>query len=94
VYGLAPNSTLPPVAQLPPVLNRRHRFSVEGQHALTRHIAAGLVYWHELYDVDHFAFGPATIDTIAQPGFLMLGYLYRPYTANTPTSEDRHLRRS
>ena len=27
--------------------------------------------------------GVETLTTLAQPSFLMLGYLYRPYTANT-----------
>ncbi len=83
VYGLAANTTLPPVAQLPPVLNTRYRISIDGRYALTRHLAAGLVYWYEKYDVDDFAFSPATLNTVAQPAFLSLGYLYRPYTANT-----------
>ena len=83
VYGLAPNTTLPAVAQLPPVKNTRNRFSVDGSYAITRHIAAGLVYWFEKYDVDDFAFSPATLNAVAQPAFVMLGYLYRPYTANT-----------
>jgi MtrB/PioB family decaheme-associated outer membrane protein len=83
VYGLAPNTTLPPVSQLPPVLNSRNRFTADGQYPLNRHLAAGLVYWYEKYTVDDFAFNPSTLSTIAQPAFLMIGYLYRPYTANT-----------
>ena len=73
VYGLAANTTLPPVAQLPPVLNTRYRISIDGRYALTRHLAAGLVYWYEKYDVDDFAFSPATLNTVAQPAFLSLG---------------------
>lgn len=83
VYGLAPNTTLAPVAQLPPVLNRRNRLTADGRYALSRHVAVGLVYWYERYNVDDFAFSPSTISTIAQPSFVMLGYLYRPYTVNT-----------
>jgi len=83
VYGLAPNSTLPPVSQLPPVLNSRHRETVDARYFLTPHLAAGLVFWHERYDVDDFAFNPSTLNTIAQPSFLMLGYVYRPYNAST-----------
>lgn len=83
VYGLATNTTLPAVARLPPVLNTRHRASADVRYALSRHLGVGLVYWYEKYDVDDFAFSPATLNTIAQPAFLALGYLYRPYTANT-----------
>jgi MtrB/PioB family decaheme-associated outer membrane protein len=83
VYGLAPNTTLPPVSQLPPVFNRRNRVTADARYTLTHHWAAGLVYWFEKYDVSDFAFSPMTLNTITQPSFLMLGYLYRPYTANT-----------
>ncbi len=83
VYGLAPNTTLAPVAQLPPVLNTRNRATADARYYLTPHVAVGAVYWYEKYTVDDFAFNPATLTSIAQPSFLMLGYLYRPYTANT-----------
>ncbi|HZT78356.1 MAG TPA: MtrB/PioB family outer membrane beta-barrel protein [Vicinamibacterales bacterium] len=83
VYGLAANTTLPPVSQLPPVDNTRHRFSIDGRYMVTRHLGAGLVYWFEKYDVNDFAFGPATLNATYEPSFLILGYLYRPYTAST-----------
>jgi MtrB/PioB family decaheme-associated outer membrane protein len=83
VFGLATNSTIPPVAQLPPVRNTRNRLTVDGRYALTPRVAIGVVYWYEKYAVDDFAFSPATLNTIAQPAFVALGYLYRPYTANT-----------
>ncbi len=83
LYGLAANSTIPPVVQLPPVLNTRNRVSADARYALNRRVTLGLVYWFEKYDVNDFAFSPSTITSIAQPSFLMLGYLYRPYTANT-----------
>jgi hypothetical protein len=82
-YGLAPNTPLPPVAQLPPVRNTQNRVSADARYMITQHLGAGLVYWFERYDVDDFAFNPATLNTVAQPAFLMLGYLYRPYTATT-----------
>ena len=83
VYGLAPNTTLVPVVQLPPVVNELQRGTADFRYFLTRHIAAGLVYWYDKYRVNDFALGQATIDSIAQPSFMMLGYVYRPYTANT-----------
>jgi hypothetical protein len=44
------------------------------------------VYWFDKYSVNDFALGP--FDSLAQPpnasaAFMMLGYYYRPYTANT-----------
>ena len=83
VYGLAPNTTLPPVQQLPLVWNRRHRLSADASYMLTTHVAAGVIYWYENYKVDDFAFNPETLNTVAQPSFISLQYLYRPYTANT-----------
>jgi MtrB/PioB family decaheme-associated outer membrane protein len=83
VYGLAPNTTLPPVVQLPPVLNQLQRATTDVRYHLTRHVAVGLAYWFDTYDVNDFALGPATLNTLAQPSFLMLGYVFRPYTAQT-----------
>jgi hypothetical protein len=83
VYGLTANTTLATPAQLPPVLNTRNRVSADARYYLSPRVAVGLVYWYEKYDVDDYAFNPSTLTSIAQPSFLMLGYLYRPYTANT-----------
>jgi MtrB/PioB family decaheme-associated outer membrane protein len=83
VYGLAPNTTLPPVAQLPPVVNSRNRFTADGTYMVTRHLGAGLVYWYEKYSVQDYAFSPATLNTISLPSFVAIGYMYQPYTANT-----------
>lgn len=45
--------------------------------------AAGVVYWFDKYKVEDFARSPATITGISMPSGLLLGYLWRPYTANT-----------
>jgi MtrB/PioB family decaheme-associated outer membrane protein len=83
VYGLAPNSSLPPVIQLPTVVNQLQRLTTDVRYALTAHLAASGVYWYDSYRVNDFALGTETIMSVVQPSFLMLGYLYRPYTANT-----------
>ena len=83
VYGLAPNSSLPPVVQLPAVLNELQRATIDMRYYVTRHLAAGFAYWFDKYEVNDFALGQETGTTLAQPSFLTLGYLYRPYTANT-----------
>ena len=83
VYGLPPNSTLVPPVQLPPVVNELHRATVDVRRRFTPHFGAGLVYWFDKYSVEDFAMGAQTLTTIAQPSFLMIGYLTRPYTANT-----------
>jgi len=83
IYGLTPDTTLPPVSQLPQVLNRRHRITGDARRKFTPHLGGSVMLWYETYHVDDFAFGPQTLNTIAQPSFLTLGYLYRPYTATT-----------
>jgi hypothetical protein len=65
------------------VLNRRHRLTGDARRKFTPHLGGSVMLWYETYHVDDFAFGPQTLNTIAQPSFLILGYLYRPYTATT-----------
>jgi len=83
IYGLAANTTLPPVVQLPPVQNELQRGTADLRYTISRHFQAGGAYWFEKYTVDNFAQNPSTLSTLAQPSFLILGYLTRPYTANT-----------
>ena len=52
---------------------------------MNNHLGAGFVYWYEKYQVDDFALGRGTLNSIAQPSFTMIGYTYHPYTANTLT---------
>ena len=52
-------------------------------------VAVGLVYWFDQYSVDDFALGP--VASLAQPAtatptLMLLGYFYRPYTANSVTA--------
>jgi hypothetical protein len=83
VYGLTANTALPAVVQLPAVVNELQRGTVDVRYHLTTHLAAGVVYWYDKYAVNDFAQGAQTLTSIAQPSFLMIGYLDRPYTANT-----------
>jgi MtrB/PioB family decaheme-associated outer membrane protein len=90
VYGITPdaiaaNLFAAPV-QLPSVTNKLQRGTVDGRYFITSHLAAGLVYWYDKYDVNDFALGPRT--SLASPAtasstLMMLGYYYRPYSANT-----------
>jgi MtrB/PioB family decaheme-associated outer membrane protein len=85
-YGLAPNTTLPAPVQLTPVLNELQRGTVDARYFLTRHVAVGVLYWYDKYRVDDFALSP--VASLAQPAtgtptLMMLGYFYRPYTANS-----------
>lgn len=83
VYGLAPNSTLPTPVQLPPVVNSFARATLEATRRVRARWGVGASYWFDKYSVQDFALNPSTLNSLAQPSFLMLGYVYRPYTANT-----------
>jgi MtrB/PioB family decaheme-associated outer membrane protein len=83
LYGLPPNTTLPPVVQLPTVANEFQRATFDARYHLTPHAAVGLVYWYDQYRNNDYALGPQYTAVIAQPSFLTMGYGYSPYTANT-----------
>jgi len=85
-YGLAANTVIAAPLQLAPVMNELQRGTVDGRYFLTRRVAVGLVYWYDKYKVDDFALSP--VSSLAQPAtatpaLMMLGYFYRPYTANS-----------
>jgi hypothetical protein len=85
-YGLTPDTVIAAPVQLTPVVNELQRGTVDGQYFLTRRFAVGLSYWYEKYRVDDFALSP--VASLAQPAtgtptLMLLGYFYRPYTANT-----------
>jgi MtrB/PioB family decaheme-associated outer membrane protein len=85
-YGLAANTVVAAPLQLSPVLNELQRGTVDGRYFVTRHFAVGAVYWFDKYKVDDFALSPVTSlaqPATATPALMMLGYFYRPYTANT-----------
>src|SRR5206468_4373537 len=85
-YGLAPNTIIATPLPLAPVMNELQRGTVDARHFVTRHLALGAVWWYDKYRVDDFALSP--VSSLAQPAtatpaLMMLGYFYRPYTANT-----------
>jgi MtrB/PioB family decaheme-associated outer membrane protein len=93
-YVLTSDTVLPTPAQLDPVINELLRGTVDLTYRLNNRVRVGASYWYEDYNTQDFAFGPLTISDIAlpqvQPGVplvptnsLLLGYLYRPYTAHT-----------
>ena len=87
VYGLAANTVIAAPVQLTPVLNELQRGTVDVRYFLTRHVAVGGLYWYDKYRVEDFALGPvASLSqpaNAAAPTLMMLGYFYRPYTANS-----------
>ena len=93
LYGLVTGSPLAVPEQLPPVKNELFRGEIDIDYELSRNLLAGVSYWFEDYQVEDFALGPTTLTGIALPpvqegqpvvatNALLLGYLYRPYTAH------------
>jgi hypothetical protein len=85
-YGLAPDTVIAAPVQLSPVMNELQRGTVDGRYFVSTHLTIGLVYWFDKYKVDDFALSP--VSSLAQPAtgaptLMMLGYFYRPYTANS-----------
>jgi hypothetical protein len=52
-------------------------------YALTSRVGLGLSYWHERYRVSDFTLDAEATPDLARGQTLLLGYLYRPFTANT-----------
>jgi hypothetical protein len=76
-------TTLPTPTELPPTLSELQRGSADAMYVLTARLSVGLSYAYERYRVRDF-----TLDIDANPDLvrgqaLLIGYLYRPYTANT-----------
>ena len=85
-YGLAANTVIAAPLQLTPVVNELQRGTIDARYFVSRRAAVGVVYWFDRYRVDDFALGP--VASLAQPAtaaptLLLLGYFYRPYTANS-----------
>ena len=68
-------------SQLPEVYNKLQQLHIDVRHRLSNHLAATFSYLYEPFRVYDFAFDPSVVDGIVQPSSLVLGYVYRPYTA-------------
>ena len=77
------DSTLPVPTQLPPVKSSLQRGTLDVVYALTDRVGVGLSYWHERYRVNDFTLDAESTPNLARTNAVLLGYLYRPYTANT-----------
>jgi MtrB/PioB family decaheme-associated outer membrane protein len=93
LYGLVTGSPLAVPEQLPPVKNELTRAEIDLTYMLSDNLKFGVAYWFDDYKVEDFALGPTTLSGIALPpvqegqpptatNALLLGYLYRPYTAH------------
>ncbi len=83
LYAIVPGGPLTPPNQLPEVYNKLQQLHVDVRHRLTNRLVASLAYRFEPFRVYDFAFDRSVVDGIVQPSSLVLGYVYRPYTAHS-----------
>jgi MtrB/PioB family decaheme-associated outer membrane protein len=76
-------TTLPTPTELPPTLSEFHRGTVDLIYTLTRRVSVGASYWYDRYRVSDFTLDVDANPELARGQALLMGYLYRPYTANT-----------
>jgi MtrB/PioB family decaheme-associated outer membrane protein len=82
-YTIPAGSPIPPPNQLPNVFNKLQQLHIDARHRLTSKLAATFSYLYEPFRVYDFAFDPSVVNGIAQPSSLVMGYVYRPYTAHS-----------
>ncbi|HMF97831.1 MAG TPA: MtrB/PioB family outer membrane beta-barrel protein [Vicinamibacterales bacterium] len=83
LYTVVAGGPLPAPSQLPNVYNKLQQLHIDVRHRLTTKLAATFSYLYEPFRVYDFAFDPSVVNGIVQPSSLVLGYVYRPYTANS-----------
>jgi hypothetical protein len=83
LYAVVPGGPLPAPNQLPNVYNKLQQLRIDVRHRLTNRLAAAVSYLYEPFRVYDFAFDQTVVDSIVQPSSLVLGYVYRPYTAHS-----------
>lgn len=76
-------TTLPTPTGLPPTLSELQRGTLDATYALGRGLSLGVSWWHERYRVNDFTLDADANPDLARGQALLMGYLYRPYTANT-----------
>ena len=59
------------------------RGTLDLMYALTSHIGVGVSWWYEQYRVEDFTLDAEANPELARGQAVLLGYLYRPYTANS-----------
>jgi len=60
-----------------------HRAATDLTYWASSRLGIGVSYWYEEYDVEDFTLGVEATPNLLRGNTLLLGYLYRPYTANT-----------
>ena len=83
LYTVVAGGPLPAPSQLPNVFNKLQQLHLDIRHRLSHQLVLAGSYLYEPFRVYDFAFDPSVVNGIVQPSSLVLGYVYRPYTANS-----------
>jgi len=83
LYAIVPGGPLVPPNQLPDVYNKLQQLHIDVRHRLSKQLAATFSYLYEPFRVYDFAFDQSVVNSIVQPSSLVMGYIYRPYTAHS-----------
>ena len=83
LYAIPAGSPIPTPNQLPNVFNKLQQLHLDVRHRLSGRLAASFSYLYEPLSLYDFAFDPSVVNGIVQPSSLVLGYVYRPYTAHS-----------
>lgn len=76
-------TSLPTPTGLPTVKSDLGRGTVDLMYELTSHVGVGVSWWYEQYRVADFTLDAEANPELVRGQAVLLGYLYRPYTANT-----------
>ena len=83
VYAIPAGSPIVTPNQLPEVFNKLQQLRLDGRYRISSRVAATVSYLYEPFRVFDYAFDPSVVNGIAQPSTLVMGYVYRPYTAHS-----------
>jgi MtrB/PioB family decaheme-associated outer membrane protein len=91
LYTIPVASPIPAPNQLPNVFNKLQQLHLDVRYRLSRRLAASFSYLYEPLSIYDFAFDPSVVNGIVQPSSLVMGYVYRPYTAHSTVLGIRYL---
>ena len=83
LYTIPAGSPIPAPNQLPEVFNKLQQLHIDGRYRISAKLAASFSYLYEPLRIYDYAFDPSVVNGIVQPSSLVMGYVYRPYTANS-----------
>ena len=91
LYTIPAGSPIPTPNQLPNVFNKLQQLHIDVRYRLSSRLAASFSYLYEPLSIYDFAFDPSVVNGIVQPSSLVMGYVYRPYTAHSAVFGIRYL---